>query len=325
MKLHEKEMRQVYGETLVELGRRNPSIVVLEADLMKASGTPPFKAAFPTRFFDVGVSEANMIGIAAGLSTAGKIPFCASFTAFASRRTYDQTTISVAYAGRNVKIVGTAPGITAGPNGGTHMCFQDLAIMRVMPRMTVICPCDAYELAKVLEWMADYQGPVYMRLIRMKQPPIFGPDYQYRHGKAVRIAQGHDVTLVSTGWMTYFAKQASERLAERGIAVDHLHMGCVKPLDRETLLESIARTGCAVTVENASRLGGLGAAVAECSTETLPVPVKRLGVDDLFGEVGSETFLLNKFGMNVSHIIRACEELGAGKTKVRHDQSQRHT
>jgi len=173
MKLHEKQMRQVYGETLVELAKENKNIVVLEADLMRSSGTSIFKENFPDRLIDIGVAEANMIGIAAGLSTLGKIPFCDTFTCFASRRVYDQVTISVAYANRNVKIVGTSPGITAGANGGTHMCFQDLVIMRAMPNMVVLSPSDAYELREVIKWMVNYEGPVYMQLIRSKRPAIF--------------------------------------------------------------------------------------------------------------------------------------------------------
>jgi len=313
--LHEMEMRAVYGRTLVELGRDDERIVVLEADLTGASGTSPFKEAFPDRFIDVGVQEANMMGWAAGLSTLGKVPFCATFTPFATRRVYDQLTISVAYARRNVKIVGTAPGITTGPNGGTHMCFQDLAIMRVMPSMTVLCPCDAYELASALKWMAGYDGPVYMRLIRSRQGAVFGPEYEYRHGKAVKLSDGGDVTLISTGYMTQFAMRAARRLAANGVVADHLHIGRVKPLDIDGVMESVGRTGCAVTVENASRLGGLGGAVAEALAEHLPAPLQRIGVDDLFGEVGTEPYLMRKFGLTVEHIAEACERVMARRQK----------
>jgi len=258
MELHEKELRIVYGETLVELGLADAGIVVLEADLMNASGSAVFKERFPERFFDVGVAEANMMGIAAGLACTGKTPFCATFTPFASRRAYDQITISIAYSQRNVKIIGTAPGITAGPNGGTHMCFQDLALMRVMPNMVVLSPADAYEVRAALHWMASHRGPVYMQLLRPPQPKLFGPDYEFAIGRALRLSAGQDVTLVSTGYMTRFAREAVSILRGRRISAEHLHYPTVKPLDAETLLQSARKTGFVVTVENQSIIGGLG-------------------------------------------------------------------
>ena len=307
MELHEKEMRQVYGETLVEMAKENPDIVVLEADLMKASGTTVFKQAFPERFVDVGVSEANMIGVAAGLSTLGKVPFCASFTPFASRRVYDQVTISVAYAGRNVKIVGTAPGITTGANGGTHMCFQDLAIMRVMPNMTVLSPSDAYELKSVLNWMARHDGPVYMQLIRGREPKMFGDGYMFSPGKAVALSEGKDVTIVSTGYLTRFAAEAVRILKTKGISSDHLHYPCIKPFDVDTLVNSAGKTGFVITVENQSILGGLGGAVCETLSEHCPVKVRRLGIPDKFGEIGSEEYLFAKHHFGVADIVAAAE------------------
>ncbi|MFH1476915.1 MAG: transketolase C-terminal domain-containing protein [Verrucomicrobiota bacterium] len=308
MEWHQKELRQVYGETLVSLAATNARIIVLEADLMKASGTSVFKQAFPERFIDVGVSEANMIGIAAGLSNLGKIPFCASFAPFVTRRVYDQATISVAYAKRNVKIVGTAPGITTGPNGGTHMCFQDLAIMRVMPNMTVLSPADAYELRAMLKWMTEYDGPVYMQLIRSREPQLFSPDYRFNPNRAVRLADGNNVTMVSTGYMTKFAKEAARQLCARNIHVDHLHFPVIKPFDNETLLDSAGKTGCVVTIENQSILGGLGGTVCEVLSEKCPTRVRRLGVPDLFGEVASEKYLLSKHHFDVADIISAVEE-----------------
>ena len=305
--LHELEMRVVYGQTLVELADENPDIVVLEADLSKASGTnPTYTTKHPERFINVGVAEANMIGIGAGLAVEGMIPFCASFTPFASRRVYDQLTISVAYADANVKIVGTAPGITTGPNGGTHMCFQDLAIMRVMPNMIVLAPCDCYELHSCLRWMAQHEGPVYMQMIRMKQPQVFDEGYCFEPDRAVKLREGADVSLVSTGYMTPFAQTAAEELAAEGVSVEVLHYPCVKPFDAESLVESARKTGKVVTVENQSVIGGLGGAVCEVLSEELPTPVKRLGVPDMFGEVASEAYLLDKFGLGVEHIREAC-------------------
>jgi transketolase len=310
MELHEKQMRQVYTETLMELGEANPQICLLEADLMLASGTQAFKKKFPERFFNVGVAEANMIGIAAGLSTAGKIPFCTTFTPFITRRAYDQITISVAYAKRNVKIVGTDPGITATTNGGTHMCFQDLGIMRIMPQMTVLSPADAYELRAMVKFMADFQGPVYMQLIRGVQPKIFGPDYQFVPGRAVIVSEGKDVTLVSTGFTTPYARQAVDILKQKGISVDHLHYPTVKPFDVETLVASAKKTGFVVTVENQNILGGLGSAACETLSDRYPVPVKRLGIPDRFGEVASEEYLMEKHCFSVSDIVKTLCERG---------------
>ena len=310
--LHELEMRAVYASTLLELAAANPNIVVLEADLSKASGTnPAVSSVCPTRFINCGVAEADMICIAAGLAVEGKIPFCASFTPFASRRAYDQTTISVAYADTNVKIVGTAPGITTGANGGTHMCFQDLAIMRAMPNMIVLSPCDCYELRACVQWMAAHRGPVYMQMVRLKQPQVFDASYRFAFGKAVRLRQGGDVTLVSTGYMTPFAASAADELAREGVKVDLLHCPCVKPFDSEALVASAERTGAVVTVENQSILGGLGGAVCEILSEQRPTPVKRLGIPDRFGEVASEAYLFDKHQFGLNHIKQACRDMAA--------------
>ncbi len=311
-------MRAVYAKTLVEMATADPNIVVLESDLSKASGTnPAFSTAMPGQFINCGVSEANMIGIAAGLAVEGKIPFCASFTPFASRRVYDQVTISVAYADANVKIVGTAPGITAGANGGTHMCFQDLAIMRAMPNMTVLSPCDCNELRACLQWMATYRGPVYMQLIRMKQPRIFGDDYHFAGKQAVNLRRGEDLTLVSTGYMTPFAIKAADDLIVEGMTVDLLHCPSIKPLDSDALVESARRTGTVVTVENQNIIGGLGGGVCEILSELYPVPVKRLGVPDRFGEVATEEYLFNKHGFGLEHIKQACRDMVGQKSARR--------
>ena len=311
--LHELEMRNVYAMTLAELADENPNILVLEADLSKASGTTPaFLKAHPGRLINAGVAEADMIGIAAGLAVEGKIPFCASFTPFATRRVYDQVTISVAYANTNVKIVGTAPGITTGANGGTHMCFADLAIMRVMPNIVVLSPCDCYELRACLQWMAAYQGPVYMQMIRMKQPQVFDASYRFELGKAVRLREGADVTLLSTGYMTPFALQAANALAAEGIGVDLLHCPTIKPFDEEALIASARRTRGVVTVENQSTLGGLGGAVCEILAEQHPARVKRLGIPDRFGEIATEEYLFNKHGFGMEHIKLACRSFARG-------------
>jgi transketolase len=308
MNYHEMEMRFVYGRTLNELIEANPNVMCLEADLSKASGTNPEVAQkYPQNFVNVGVSEANMISLGAGLANEGKIPFCASFTCFASRRVYDQITISVAYANNNVKIVGTAPGITAGPNGGTHMCFQDLAIMRAMPNMHVYSPCDAYELRSVLKYMAASTQPTYMQLIRGKMEQLFDETYQFDPARAVRLREGRDVTLVSTGYMTPFALKATQQLAADGLSIELLHYPAVKPFDGETLVNSAQKTGAVVTVENQSIIGGLGSAVCETLAEACPTRVKRLGVPDRFGEVATEDYLFNKHGFGIPQIVEACK------------------
>lgn len=309
---HSMEMRFVYGETLNELIGQNPNVMCLEADLSKASGTnPPVASKNPRNFINIGVAEANMIGIAAGLSSEGKVPFCATFTCFATRRVYDQVTISVAYANRNVKIVGTAPGVTAGPNGGTHMCFADLAIMRAMPNMHVYSPCDALELRSVMRHMAVSGQPTYMQLIRSQVPKVFDTEYAFDPEQAVLLRDGRDVTLVSTGYMTQFAVAVTDELAREGVSVELLHYPSVKPFDAASLVASAWKTGGVVTVENQNFIGGLGSAVCEVLSEQCPTRVIRLGVPDQFGEVASEPYLFDKHGFGPKHIADACRRIVA--------------
>ena len=313
MAWHDKEMRAVYAETLNGLMDENPDVYCVEADLSKASGTNPAVAkAHPANFVNVGVAEANMIGVAAGLAMEGKIPFCATFSCFAARRVYDQITLSVAYANTNVKIVGTAPGVTQGPNGGTHMCFQDLAIMRAMPNMRVYSPADVYELRSLLRYMAATKGGMYMQLTRMATAPIFDEHYQFNPDRAVKIADGGDVTLAATGYMTQFAKAAADDLRKSGIHADLLHYPSVKPFDAAALVASAKKTGRVVTVENQNVIGGLGGAVCEALSERCPTRVKRLGVPDQFGEAATEGYLFNKFGFGLEHIAAACREMMKG-------------
>lgn len=308
--LHDMEMRAVYGAVLNELMDESPDVMCVEADLSKASGTNPAVAqAHPDRFVNVGVAEANMIGVGAGLAGEGKIPFCASFSCFASRRVYDQVYLSVAYANTNVKIVGTAPGVTQGPNGGTHMDFQDLAVMRVMPNLHVYSPCDAYELRAVMKHMAGNIQPTYMQLLRSRLGRVFDDDYTFDPGKAVRIREGQDVTLVSTGYMTQFTAGVVESLAQEGLDVELLHYPSVKPFDAGTLIASAGKTGAVVTCENHSIVGGLGGAVCEVLCERCPTPVKRLGIPDTFGEVATEQYLFDKHGFGPEHIKAACREM----------------
>lgn len=316
MKWHELELRAVYAKTLCELIETDPNVFCLEADLSRASGTfAEVRKLYPKNFINVGVAEANMICVGAGLANAGKIPFCASFACFASRRVYDQITISVAYANNNVKIVGTAPGITQGPNGGTHMCFQDLAIMRVMPNLHVYSPADAYELRSVLRYMAGSRSPTYLQLIRSRLGPLFDESYVFNPSQAVRLHAGEEVTLVATGYMTQLALEAARRLEATGVSVDVLHYPSVKPFDVATLVESAARTGAVVTVENQSILGGLGGTVCEALSENCPTRVRRLGIPDRFGEVASAEYLLHKHGFGLEYIVAACRDLVARKPR----------
>jgi len=309
VKLHQKEMRWVYARTLTELTRQGKDIVVLEADLMRSHYTDMFRQEFPERFINVGVAEQNLIGVAAGLASTGKVPFAATFTPFASRRACDQVAISVAYAGLNVKIVGTMPGVTADKNGGTHMSYEDVAIMRSLANMKVICPCDAYELKSALCWMADYDGPVYLRMLRVVRPPVFNSDFKFQIGKANRLREGDDLTIISTEYMTPLALEAADILGKEGVSTEVLHMGSIKPLDQEAILEAAERTGRIITVENHSIIGGLGSAVAEVLSETGKGRLKRLGIQDRFGEVGTVDYLLEVFGISVPHIVKAAREM----------------
>ncbi len=312
--LYDMEMRAVYGATLNGLIDENPNVMCLEADLGKASGTNPLvRESHPDNFINTGVAEANMICIGAGLATQGKIPFCASFSCFASRRVYDQVYLSVAYADTNVKIVGTAPGITQGPNGGTHMDFQDLAIMRVMPNMHVYSPCDVYEVRAMMTHMARSVQPTYMQLVRSKVGKVFDENYTFDPEKAVTIREGKDVTLVSTGYMTWFAAAVADELSTGGISVELLHYGSVKPFDTDTLIASAGKTGAVVTVENQSIIGGLGGAVSEVLGEYCPTPITRLGIPDEFGEVATEEYLYEKHGFGPKHIAAACKLMKEGK------------
>ncbi len=313
----DKEMRAVYAETLIELIKGDSNVFCVEADLSKASGTcPKVMDACPDNYVNVGVAEANMICVGAGLASEGKVPFCATFSCFATRRVYDQITISVAYGNNNVKIVGTAPGHTQGPNGGTHMCFLDLGIMRTMPNMHVYSPCDPYELRAVMKFMATSSKPTYMQLIRPKMPVLFDDSCTFDPQKARVMREGTDVTIVSTGYMTHAALKAANALNEQGVSAQLLHYPSVKPFDAETLVSSARKTGAVVTVETQNIINGLGSAVCETLSETYPCPVKRLGVPDQFGEVASEQYLYDKHGFGPEHIIKACLNLCENAAKV---------
>jgi len=310
MEFRHKAMNAVYAETLNELIENDANVYCLEADLARASmSLPVVKDRHPEHYVNVGVCEANMIGVAAGMAREGKIPFCATFSSFASRRACDQIAISVAFAGNNVKIVGMEPGLTSGPNGGTHMSFEDIAILRAIPGMHVYSPCDVFELRSMMRQMAGSQQYSYMQLLRPAVGVLFDESYEFVPGRLVRLTEGNDVTLISLGFLSHHAARAVEELAADGMSVDFFHCPCAKPLDADTLISSARRTGAVVTVESQNILGGLGSAVCEILSEEHPVRVRRLGVPDAFGEVATGDYLLDKHGFGVKHIVAACRRM----------------
>ncbi len=298
-----KDMRQVYAETLVSLAEKDPRICVLEADLMNANGTKIFKQRFPERMFDVGVAEANMVGIASGLSAEGKIPFAASFGTFASRRTFDQFFISANYAQLNVKLVGTDPGITAQYNGGTHMPFEDIGLMRLIPNIVIIEPSDIVSCKALIRAAAAHYGSMYIRMHRKGSNTIYKEDEQFELGKGKVLVDGTDVTLIAAGFvMIPEALKAAELLKGQGISAAVIDMHTIKPLDTELVLSYAKKTGAVVTCENHQIIGGLGGAVAELLSEEHPTPLGRIGAQDIFGQVGTQEYLLKTYQMTAEDI-----------------------
>ncbi len=300
-------LRETYVDCLIEAAAEDERIVLLEADLSKAAGTPRFKAAYPDRLINVGIAEANMVGVAAGMNAMGKIPFTHTFTAFATRRCCDQVTLSVAYAGLNVKLMGSDPGVTAELNGGTHMSMEDVAIMRNIPGMVIYEPVDSAQLKKMMPQIIAHEGPVYIRLLRRNAVQIFDDGDDFTLGKGTMLKEGSDVTIIASGIMVAEAIRAGQALAAEGIDAEIINIHTIKPLDTEMVLASAGKTGAVVTAENASILNGLGGAVCECLSENLPVPVKRVGVKDHFGEVGFTPFLQEKYGLTDKEIAAAAK------------------
>ena len=297
-KLKKASMRGAYGKTLVELGKNNPNIVVLDADLSCSTQTQKFAQAYPDRFFNMGISEQDAICTAAGLSTCGKIPFVSTFAMFATGRAWDQVRNSIAYPRFNVKIVATHGGVTVGPDGASHQALEDVSLMRNIPNMTVIVPSDSLEAQKALEFAAEYNGPVYIRIARPNVPVIFSEEtYSFDFPKAQIFTEGIDITIISNGETLIEAIKCSNMLAENGILAEVINVPVVKPLDEETIIKSAKKTGAVVTVENHSIIGGLGSAVCECLSENLPVPVKRIGTKDCFGQSGNEDQLMAEYGL----------------------------
>ncbi len=311
------EMRAVYTETLLDLGRADASIVLLEADLMRATGTKSFKDEFPQRTINVGVAEANMVSISAGLSTTGKIPFANTFACFAARRTYDQFFISANYARLNVKLVGSDPGVTAALNGGTHMAFEDLGIMRNIPKLVVFEPSDPVSLRKLVKCSAEHQGCTYMRLHRGPANLLYDESEIFELGKGKILHTGQDVALIATGVvMVNEALKAAELLAQQGVFAAVVDMHTIKPIDRELVIQMAQTCGAIVTCENHQVVNGLGSAVAEVLAEEIPTPMLRVGVKEMFGEVGQVDYLKERFGLTAAVICAHAEQVLQKKKAV---------
>jgi transketolase len=298
--------RESYGHALVDLAKDHDDFVVLDADLAAATKTGIFKAAYPDRFFDCGIAESDMMGIAAGIATTGRIAFASTFAMFAAGRAFEQVRNSIGYPHLNVKIGATHAGISVGEDGATHQCCEDIALMRTIPGMTVVVPSDDVEARAVVKAAYEHEGPVYMRFARLATP-VFNdtPDYHFELGKAVTLRKGSDVTIVACGLMVGAALEAAESLAKQGVDAEVINAHTVKPLDADTICASAEKTGRVVTAEEHSILGGLGGAVCEVLSERHPVPVRRVGVQDTFGESGPAVELLHKYGLDADGIEKA--------------------
>ena len=301
--------RDAYGKALIELGRKNKEIVVLDADLSKSTKTVGFAQEFPRRFFNIGIAEADMISTAAGFAVAGKIPFASTFAVFATGRAYDQVRASVAYPALNVKIAATHAGLTVGEDGATHQMNEDIALMRVMPNMTVIVPADGPEARAATFAAAEHKGPVYLRLGRPGVPVIPQLDGRFELGKGIVLEEGDDVAIFACGYMVHVALEAWTQLKERGISAAVINMHTIKPLDKDLVVEYARRCKRVVTAEEHSIYGGMGGAIAEVLSETYPVPVRRIGVQDTFGESGKPAELMEKYGLTAQSIVEEASKL----------------
>jgi len=308
--------REAYGKILARLGGENRDIVVLDADLSKSTKTADFAQEFPERFFNMGVAEQNMLGTAAGLAAAGKIPFASSFAMFAVGRAFEQIRNSIAYPKLNVKIAATHAGISVGEDGASHQSVEDIAIMRALPDMTVIVPADATETELAVRAAVGINGPVYLRLGRLGLPVLFDDSYDFEVGKANIIKEGSDATVIACGLMVGPALEAAERLAGENIGVRVINMATVKPIDREAVIKAARETKAIVTAEEHSVIGGLGSAVAEVLVQTVPVVMEMVGLKDTFGESGPPAELLKKYGLTADDIITAVKKAIVRKTRM---------
>lgn len=302
------EPREGYARALIELGQQHDDVFVLDADCAKSNYTNRFRDKFPDRFFNMGIAECDIVGTAAGMAALGKVPFANAYANFLTGRGYDQVRISVAYSGRNVKIVGHNAGTSAAQEGATHLPLEDIGLMRAIPDMTVIVPADSCEMEKAVRAAYEYDGPVYLRVGKLKVPDVTSADTPFEIGKAIRFREGSDVTLISTGNMLFETLKAAEILTEKGVSAEVLHMHTVKPIDSEAIAESARKTGAVVTVEEHSILNGLGSAVAETLCEKYPVPLRRVGTKDVFGLSGTMDELMDYFGLRAEPIAATALE-----------------
>lgn len=302
--------RDAFGQAVIDYAKDDPRIVVLDADLAKATMTCKFKDAVPERFFDMGIAEGDLVDTAAGLATTGKIPFACTFAMFAAGRAFEQIRNSVAYPKLNVKVCGSHGGIAVGKDGATHQAIEDLALMAAVPNMVVLNPGDAVEMRAAVKAMIDYEGPVYIRLGRNPVPVVFDEDtYKFEIGKGIKVREGKDVTLVATGSLLEVALRAADQLSKEGVEAEVIDIATIKPLDKELLIESARKTGRVVVMEEGIIVGGLGSAVAAALSEACPVPMRYVGMDDCFGQSGDAADLMKYYGMTPENTIAKVKEL----------------
>ncbi len=301
--------RAAYGDALVKLGEQHDDIVVLDADLAAATQTKKFKAAFPERFIDCGIAEGNMMSVAAGIASTGKVPFASTFAMFAAGRAFEQVRNSIGYPGANVKICATHGGISVGEDGASHQCNEDFGLMRLIPGMTVICPADAVEAEAALTAAYEHQGPVYLRFGRLAVPVFNDPEnFRFEIGKSISMREGSDLTIIATGLEVYESLQAAEKLEADGISAGVIDMHTLKPLDEEAVIRAAEKTGRIVTVEEHSVIGGLGSAVSDVVADKAPAKVCKIGIQDVFGESGPAVELLHKYGLDAEGIYGSIKE-----------------
>lgn len=308
-----KATREGYGAALVKLGDKYDNLIVMDADLAAATKTGMFKKAFPDKFYDAGIAESNMIGIAAGLAATGHIVFASSFAMFAAGRAFEQVRNSIGYTHLNVKIGATHAGISVGEDGASHQCCEDIALMRTIPGMVILNPADDVEAEKAVFAAAEYEGPVYLRFGRLAVPRIFDEDYDFQIGKGVELTEGNDVAIIATGLMVNEALMAAEELKKEGINARVINMATIKPLDKDIVIKAAKETGAIVTAEEHNVIGGLGGAVSEVICENYPVPVVKLGVEDTFGRSGPAAELLHLYGLDAEHIVAKAKQAIAMK------------
>jgi len=311
-KLLKEDIEQIptrfgYGEGLVIAGKENPNIVALCADLTDSTRTSVFKKEFPDRFVEVGIGEQNMASLASGMAAVGKIPFISSYAMFSPGRNWEQIRTTICYNNQNVKIAGAHSGVSVGPDGATHQAIEDMAITRVIPNMVVIAPCDSIEAKKATIAAARHKGPVYIRFTREKTPVMTTEDTPFEIGKAEIYREGKNVSIIACGPLLYEVLKAAEELAKEGIEAEVINNHTIKPMDRETILQSVQKTGCVVTIEEHQAMGGMGSAVSEILSQNLPVPMEIIGVQDRFGESGEPNELLEKFGLTSKNVIESAK------------------